>query len=241
MIAWIQQGLGWYHSIDLPLGLATPGARGWDARAKIFDVAGQVRGKTVLDLGAMEGGDSFFAEEMGAVVTAYDVDCPLEYDLGRNEAWDHFFGLYEEARRAGPEAEWLFRNCKNVGFQFCKGARRSKVHRISGSIYDLDPTVHGTFDIVYCFGLLYHLRHPLLALDRIAAVAREKVFLNNQIIGTGRDPSGLHFFNEKWRGAYSNWFVPTPAAFLDMLGSSGFSKVEVVGLSDTAISVICYK
>jgi len=35
------------------------------------------------------------------------------------------------------------------------------------SVYDLSIAEHGTFDIVLCLGLLYHLRYPLLALDRI--------------------------------------------------------------------------
>src|SRR5579871_3280804 len=35
------------------------------------------------------------------------------------------------------------------------------------SVYDLSPDRHGVFDIVLFLGVIYHLRHPLLALDRI--------------------------------------------------------------------------
>ena len=43
------------------------------------------------------------------------------------------------------------------------------------SLYDLDPDRFGRFKIVFCFGLLYHLRYPLLGLDRIAALADEVI------------------------------------------------------------------
>ena len=34
-------------------------------------------------------------------------------------------------------------------------------------MYELDPKTFGTFDMVFFFGVLYHLRHPLLALEKI--------------------------------------------------------------------------
>ena len=37
---------------------------------------------------------------------------------------------------------------------------------------DLSPERVGTFDVVLFLGVLYHLPHPLLALERVAAVSR---------------------------------------------------------------------
>jgi tRNA (mo5U34)-methyltransferase len=241
-VAWVQEKVGWFHSVDLPHGIATPGSRGWEERAHRFAVAERVKGKTVLDIGAVEGGDTFAAEAAGAQLTAYDVDNYLEYDLGLNAAWDHIVDRFFSARAAGPEAEWIFLNAKRLGFELCRAARRSAAVRLSGSVYDLNPARHGQFDVVYCFGLLYHLRNPVLAIDRISAVTREMAFFNNQILaGYAPNPNTVLFFNETWRGSYTNWFVPTPQSFLGMLGSAGFRQLEVVDQSPTALSVIAHK
>jgi len=240
-IRWVAENAGWFHSVDLGQGLATPGSRGWRERADIFRTAERVKGKTVLDLGAMEGGDAFFAEEAGATVTACDVDNYLEYDVGRNAAWDYVVEQYLEAKAEGPEAEWVFLNVKRIGFEFCRQVRRSAVKRLHASVYELDPERHGSFDIVYCFGLLYHLRHPLLALERVRAVTREMTFLNNHTFG-GPTPhrNSILFFNETWRGSYTNWFVPTPEAFIDMVGNVGYRKIEIAGASHGQVHLIAY-
>ena len=133
-------------------------------------------------------------------------------------------------------------NSKQIGFELCKQVRNSNVTRISGSVYDLRSNKHGTFDIVYCFGLLYHLRHPLLALDKIYAVTKEMTFVNNQIFsGYSTEPNTILFFNETWRGSYTNWFVPTPKAFIEMVSNIGYKKIEVVDVGSTSVSLICYK
>ena len=51
--------------------------------------------------------------------------------------------------------------------------------RTAYDIVDLGP-----FDIVLCLGVLYHLRHPLLALDNIARICRERLFAQMVIRGS---------------------------------------------------------
>ena len=48
--------------------------------------------------------------------------------------------------------------------------RNSKVETTEAEVYDLDPDVIGTFDVVLFLGVLYHLPHPLLALEKVASV-----------------------------------------------------------------------
>lgn len=236
-IEWVANTAGWFHSVDLPQGISTPGGRGWEARSKSFNIPSIVSGRSVLDIGAMEGGDTFNAERHGAAsVTVCDVDNYFGYDLGRNSAWDEIVERYLAARAAGPDQEWAFMNAKRLGFELCRRARESNAKRISASIYDLDPAVHGVFDVTFCFGLLYHLRHPLLAIDRLRAVTGQVALINNQIAGTGDHE--MRFYAETWRGSHTNWFVPTPECFLDMLTSSGFRKLEVVAISETSMSVL---
>jgi len=35
----------------------------------------------------------------------------------------------------------------------------------------LDPTKHGTFDLVHCHGVLYHELHPIALLQRLRSLA----------------------------------------------------------------------
>jgi tRNA (mo5U34)-methyltransferase len=241
-VAWVTENVGWFHSVDLKNGSMTPGHKAWQTRARMFNIAELARGKTVLDVGAMEGGDSFAAEEAGARVTAYDVDNYFEYDLGLNAAWEYVVEQYNQARAAGREREWIFLNSKRFGFELCRQVRQSSVTRISGSVYALDPLRHGCFDLVCCFGLLYHLRHPLLALDKIYAVTNELTLIQSQIFsGYAPEASTILFFNETWRGSYTNWFVPSPQALLDMVSSIGYRRIEVADVNQETMSLICYK
>lgn len=242
-IDWIEEKVGWFHSIDLKDGITTPGGRGWEERRKLFSIYETVKGKTVLDIGAMEGGDTFCAEDAGASsVTALDVDNYFEYDLGLNAAWDYTVDRYLQINRENPENEWVFLNSKRFGFELCRQVRHSRAERISGTVYDLCPSRHGMFDVVYCFGLLYHLRHPVLALDRIAAVTKDKLFICSQIFdGYAPYANTMLYYNDTWRGSYTNWFVPTPQALIDMASSSGFRRIEVVAATPAQLALVCYK
>jgi tRNA (mo5U34)-methyltransferase len=45
------------------------------------------------------------------------------------------------------------------------------------NVYDLNPATLGTFDLVMFFGVLYHLRHPILALQKVASVCTGTVLM----------------------------------------------------------------
>lgn len=69
-----------------------------------------------------------------------------------------------------------------TGFRAVADALGSEVRWEYGTVYELDPNVHGTFDIVIFFGVLYHLRWPLLGIDRIRSVATDLVFTESHVI-----------------------------------------------------------
>jgi tRNA (mo5U34)-methyltransferase len=60
-----------------------------------------------------------------------------------------------------------------TGFQLLHELRDSKVEFRLGSVYDLHPDDFGYFDLVSFFGVFYHLKHPILALERINSVCKE--------------------------------------------------------------------
>ena len=98
------------------------------------------------------------------------------------------------------------------------------------------------FDIVLFMGVLYHLRHPLLALDLIRehVAADLMVFQSMQRGDSDAKPVAedyafwdfapfersdyprLHFIEHRYAGDPSNWWAPNRACVEAMLRSSGF-------------------
>ena len=54
-----------------------------------------------------------------------------------------------------------------TGFDVAKRLLGSRVEYVVDNVYNLTPEIFGKFDVVFFLGVIYHLRHPLLALDRI--------------------------------------------------------------------------
>jgi tRNA (mo5U34)-methyltransferase len=112
------------------------------------------------------------------------------------------------------------------------------------SVYDVGA-LHERFDLVLFMGLIYHLRHPLLALDLVHEhVARD--LLVYQSLQRGRaevEPLAddydfweteiferpgyprLHFIEKKYSHDETNWWVPNAACSAAMLRSAGFQVI----------------
>lgn len=110
------------------------------------------------------------------------------------------------------------------------------------SAYDVGQ-LHEKFDLVIFMGVLYHLRHPLLALDLIHEhVASDLLLFQSMLRGNSNvdpidknydfwttehfDSPGypkLHFIENKYADDPTNWWVPNRACVEAMLRSAGFS------------------
>lgn len=109
------------------------------------------------------------------------------------------------------------------------------------SVYDVGA-IGERFDIVLFLGVLYHLRHPLLALDLIHRhVARDLLVFQSMQRGSAEtEPVAenydfwetahferpgypkLHFIEKRYAGDPTNWWIPNRAATEAMLRSAGF-------------------
>jgi len=110
------------------------------------------------------------------------------------------------------------------------------------SVYDVGA-LGERFDVVIFMGVLYHLRHPLLALDLIREhVAGDLLIFQSMQRGSQdvfpvkedydfwqekifADPSfpRLHFIEHRYANDPTNWWIPNRAATEAMLRSAGFS------------------
>ena len=113
------------------------------------------------------------------------------------------------------------------------------------SVYDL-PSLGQTFDVVLFMGVLYHLRHPLLALDILREfVCGDMLVFQSMLRGSaqsGEVAPDYHFWQKqqfedesyprmffvehKYSGDPTNWWIPNRACAEAMLRSAGFEIVD---------------
>ncbi|MBD0343281.1 MAG: DUF1698 domain-containing protein [Coleofasciculus sp. Co-bin14] len=188
----------WFHEIDLGNGIITPGLSGvLHEGKKIFPE--NLEDMTVLDIGAWDGYYSFEAERRGASrVLATDHYC------WGGEGW-------------GTKA----------GFELARKALNSKVEDKEIDVLDLSPETVGVFDVVLFLGVLYHMRHPLLALKRVASVTGKQLILETHVdMLNYRKPAMAFYPGGELNGDTSNWCGPNPARVKAMLETVGFREVK---------------
>ena len=98
-------------------------------------------------------------------------------------------------------------------------------------IEELTPERFGFFDYVLFFGVLYHLRHPLLALENVCAVTRGVAFIESYVIDDKPDPArcSLEFYEtDELGGQIDNWCGPTTQCLMAMARSAGFPRVDLL-------------
>ncbi len=194
--------LTWFHTMELADGVRTRGIVEVAAGLDRYGFPDRLDGKTVLDVGAWDGFYSFEAERRGAArVVASD-------SFSWNGSNDGTKAAFELARRA-------------LG---------SSVEDADVDVLDLDPaTLGGPFDVVLFLGVLYHMRHPMLALDRVAAMTRDMMILETAVdLCTFRRPAAVFYPRGELEGDPTNWWGPNPRAVVEMVGAAGFRRVEVI-------------
>jgi tRNA (mo5U34)-methyltransferase len=109
-------------------------------------------------------------------------------------------------------------------------------------VYDVGALAE-KFDVVIFMGVLYHLRHPLLALDlirehvagdlmlfqsmqrgskHVLSLAKDYPFKESELFFETGYPK-LHFVEREYCGDWTNWWIPNRACTEAMLRSAGFS------------------
>ncbi len=125
------------------------------------------------------------------------------------------------------------------------------------SVYEVGR-LEEKFDLVLFMGVIYHLRHPLLALDLIHEhVARDLVVVQSMLRGSDDvldvaenypfaekahfDEPGypkMHFIENLYANDPTNWWAPNKACLAAMIRSSGF---EIVANPENEVFVCKYR
>lgn len=193
--------INWYQRIDLGNGIVTPGASNSPKILNGLGMPENLQGITVLDIGAWDGFYSFEAEHRGASrVLATDSFC-----------W-------------GDSGKYT-----KEGFDLARRALNSKVEDMHVDVLDISPEKIGAFDLVLFLGVLYHMRHPLLALEKVFSVTRNQLILETHVnIFNYRQPAMVFYPGSELAKDPTSWWGPNPAAVEYMLRDVGFRKVTIV-------------
>jgi tRNA (mo5U34)-methyltransferase len=192
--------INWWHKIDVGNGITTPGREDTQGKLSRLKLPRSLYGLSVLDIGAWDGFFSFECERRGAKrIVALD-----------KFVWDH------------PEIG-------KRGFELARRALGSKIEDVELDVLDISPEHLGVFDLVLFMGVLYHMRHPLLALERVASVVGKQLIVETYVDMNEHDRPLLAFYpDDECAGDRTNWFGPNQAAVEAMLKSVGFGKIELV-------------
>jgi len=171
-------------------------------------------------------------------------------DIG---ASDGFFSIALEKRGASEITAIDRLDSEKSGFPILKEIFDSKVNYVNESVYNISSERYGKFDIVLCLGVFYHLRHPLLALERIREVTKDLLYLesfaidNRFVTRNGSTPlSGIsqdlltvpimQFYpRNELDNDYSNWWGPNTACLRDMLASTNFTVIWKKTVGDRVV------
>jgi tRNA (mo5U34)-methyltransferase len=159
------ESLPWYHTIDLPGGVVTPGEYDHRSIAAKVPLPERLDGMRCLDVGTHDGFWAFEMERRGASeVVAIDVEAAEDLD------WPEPRPVVTDELR-----DFLVR--RKHSFEVARDALGSKVDRRYVSVYDLDPATVGRFDVAFLGTLLHHLRDPIGALQGVRKVVDGKLVL----------------------------------------------------------------
>lgn len=222
----------WHHSIDLGHGVVTPGLAGaGPVPERAFP---SFAGRSVLDVGAWDGYYSFLAERQGAArVVALDhyvwgVDLPA-----RTAYWDECRakGVLPDHRLDETEFWRGDELPGRRGFDLAKEVLGSGVEPVVADLMTTDLDALGAFDVVLYLGVLYHMKEPLTALDRVRRVTGEVAVIETAavwIAGLEDEPLTAFFAGDELAHDYGNWYAPNQAALHAWCRAAGFSRVETV-------------
>jgi tRNA (mo5U34)-methyltransferase len=163
-----------------------------------------------------------------------DLEGKSVLDVGGNSG---YFSLRMKQRGAGrclmvePVVEFV----EQANFVFSQF--EVDVEVVNEDVHAFCLTTSERFDYVLFLGLFYHLKYPVLVLDRLAEMTKELIFFNSHIEGPPAETGELgdvdrddlqsasfprmSFIEGAYRGDLSNWWVPNYEALEPLARSAG--------------------
>jgi tRNA (mo5U34)-methyltransferase len=206
--------VAWYHVLEMPYGVATPGYVDHRETKDRYGLPHDMRGLRALDVATFDGFWAFEMERRGASVTAVDIP-----------SWSRADIPLRTLERLTPEED----ERTGAAFSLAHELLTSSVERFESSVYELDAAALGTFDVVFVSDLMLHLRDPQRALERIFPLVKPDGCL---LIAEPFNPELERWGNTavtQYFGFYQYiWSIPSTLTLRTMLEVAGFRRIEEV-------------
>ncbi len=199
--------------------------RGWWHSFELPD------GRVIPGVNTLEG----LRERIGRFPIPADLTGNRVLDIG---TWDGWFAFEMEKRGAEVVA---VDNWDNPRFREMHAVYNSRVEYRILDMYELTPERVGRFNIVLFMGVLYHLKHPLLALELVCDLTRELACVDSFILRDEQRPVMAFFENDEMGGQEDNWCGPSLPCLIAMCRTAGFARAEPLGLLEHSATVACYR
>ena len=163
-------------------------------------------------------------------------------DIG---AWDGWFSF--EAERHGAEVTAI--DCVELP-NFLEVHRKlsSRVDYRILDFYELPEAQLGKFDFVFFLGVLYHLKHPLLALEIVCGLTTDTAIVESFVTDaeTWQDhreeiPSMEFYETDELGNQLDNWIGPRVGCLMAMCRAAGFARVQLLYAAGFNAGVVCYR
>ena len=192
----------WWHQIKIG-DYVTPGKN--PESQDTFNNLGlpiDMSGMTVLDIGAWDGFYSFACEQRGAIVTASDKCVWQGMDLGNGHK---------------PSDD---------GFDFAHKHLKSNVKKLVASVEELDPDVHGKFDVVLMLGVIYHSTDPIGYLKKAMDMSNNIVCIETHVdMMNVNYPAARYYIGSELNNDDTNYWGPNALAVRGMMTDLGYKDI----------------
>ena len=163
-------------------------------------------------------------------------------DIG---AWDGWFSFEAERRGAAVTAI----DCIDIpNFRQIHEALGSAVDYRILDFFELPGAGLGRFDFVFFLGVLYHLKHPMLALEQVCALTTDTAIVESFVTDAqtwqeSRDkiPSMEFYETDELGNQLDNWIGPGVTCLVAMCRAAGFARVELMYAAGFTAGVACFR
>ncbi len=176
-----------------------------------------------------------------AATTLFDQDYYIEINEARWQAALAILSGLPEIRTcldAGAGPGWFAAKLSALGYSVVgvegrpelAAAARDRVAEVLFAVVDLEAKAAAAAlppsDLVFCFGLLYHLENPFAAIRHLHALTRRYMLIETQILpGEGLDFRLISEGQNATQGLHHHALIPTRQALVKMLKVAGFHRV----------------
>ncbi len=233
----------WYHTVELPNGLVTPGLYDFRAALSCFPFPADMHGMTVLDIGSATGFFAFEFEKRGARVTSVELPSLHALDRFPGQSLDQTLEKIEQMivprsmngrdrlMKKHSAAE-LYAYLLEGPFEFCHKLLNSKVERCYSTVYELSPARLGcdSFDLVFLGDVLLHTLNPLMALAAVAPLCRSTLVLSQVMPDDLDGRPVMHYVGGDDPNADEvSWWWPSESCLVQLLKKLSFRDAARAG------------